>query len=98
MKKFSTTTLGLFMPHPLLMTSRADFSGLSKAYRVAGYRAGWVAVSGAKHRAADFLEGLTLLANMRICANVPAQHVIQTALSGYQSVNDLILPAVCRTT
>src|SRR5699024_8110556 len=52
------------------------FSGLSKAYRVAGYRAGWVAVSGAKHRATDFLEGLTLLANMRMCANVPAQHVI----------------------
>ena len=68
------------------------FSGLSKAYRVAGYRAGWVAVSGAKHRATDFLEGLTLLANMRMCANVPAQHVIQTALGGYQSINDLILP------
>lgn len=68
------------------------FSGLSKAYRVAGYRAGWVAVSGAKHRAADFLEGLTLLANMRMCANVPAQHVIQTALGGYQSIEDLILP------
>ena len=68
------------------------FSGLSKAYRVAGYRAGWVAVSGAKHRATDFLEGLTLLANMRMCSNVPAQHVIQTALGGYQSVNDLILP------
>lgn len=68
------------------------FSGLSKAYRVAGYRAGWVAVSGVKHRATDFLEGLTLLANMRMCANVPAQHVIQTALGGYQSINDLILP------
>lgn len=68
------------------------FSGLSKAYRVAGYRAGWVAVSGAKHRATDFLEGLTLLANMRMCSNVPAQHVIQTALGGYQSINDLILP------
>lgn len=68
------------------------FSGLSKAYRVAGYRAGWVAVSGAKNRATDFLEGLTLLANMRMCSNVPAQHVIQTALGGYQSINDLILP------
>src|SRR5699024_6090163 len=53
---------------------------------------GWVAVSGAKHRATDFLEGLTLLANMRMCSNVPAQHVIQTALGGYQSINDLILP------
>ena len=56
------------------------FSGLSKAYRVCGYRAGWVMVSGPKHLAEDFLEGLTLLANMRMCANVPAQHAIQTAL------------------
>ncbi len=68
------------------------FSGLSKAYRVAGFRSGWLLVSGAKHRAADFLEGLTLLANMRMCANVPAQHAIQTALGGYQSINELILP------
>ncbi len=68
------------------------FSGLSKAYRVAGFRSGWVVATGARHRAADFLEGLTLLANMRMCANVPAQHAIQTALGGYQSVNDLILP------
>lgn len=68
------------------------FSGLSKAYRVAGYRSGWVAVSGPKHRAQDFIEGLTLLSNMRMCANVPAQHAIQTALGGYQSINDLILP------
>jgi aspartate/methionine/tyrosine aminotransferase len=52
------------------------FSGLSKAYRVCGYRAGWVMVSGPKHLASDFLEGLTLLANMRMCANVPAQHAI----------------------
>ena len=68
------------------------FSGLSKAYRVAGFRSGWVAVSGPKHRARDFLEGLTLLANMRMCANVPAQHAIQVALGGYQSINDLVLP------
>ena len=68
------------------------FSGLSKAYRVAGFRSGWVVTTGARHRAADFLEGLTLLANMRMCANVPAQHAIQTALGGYQSINDLILP------
>ena len=68
------------------------FSGLSKAYRVAGFRSGWVAVSGPKHRARDFLEGLTLLANMRMCANVPAQHAIQVALGGYQSIEDLILP------
>ncbi|MDO5633690.1 MAG: pyridoxal phosphate-dependent aminotransferase [Micrococcus sp.] len=68
------------------------FSGLSKAYRVAGYRSGWVAVSGPKHRAKDFLEGLTLLANMRMCANVPAQYAIQVALGGYQSINDMVLP------
>ncbi len=68
------------------------FSGLSKAYRVAGFRSGWVAISGARHRAGDFLEGLTLLANMRMCANVPAQHAIQTALGGHQTINDLVLP------
>ncbi|MGB7979653.1 MAG: pyridoxal phosphate-dependent aminotransferase [Candidatus Nanopelagicales bacterium] len=68
------------------------YSGLSKAYRVAGFRSGWVVVSGAKHLAGDFLEGLTLLANMRMCANVPAQHAIQTALGGHQSINELILP------
>ncbi len=68
------------------------FSGLSKAYRIAGYRSGWVVVTGPKHLAQDFLEGLTLLANMRMCANVPAQHAIQTALGGYQSVNDLVAP------
>ena len=68
------------------------FSGLSKAYRVCGYRAGWVMISGPKHMATDFLEGLTLLANMRMCANVPAQHAIQTALGGYQSINEYIHP------
>ena len=68
------------------------FSGLSKAYRVCGYRAGWVMVSGPKHLAEDILEGLTLLANMRMCANVPAQHAIQTALGGYQSIEELIVP------
>lgn len=68
------------------------FSGLSKAYRVCGYRAGWVMVSGPRHMAADYLEGLNLLANMRMCANVPAQHAIQTALGGYQSINELIVP------
>ena len=68
------------------------FSGLSKAYRVCGYRAGWVMISGPKHMAEDFLEGLTLLANMRMCANVPAQHAIQTALGGYQSIEELVVP------
>jgi alanine-synthesizing transaminase len=68
------------------------FSGLSKAYRVCGYRTGWVMISGPKEIAEEFLEGLTLIANMRMCANVPAQHAIQTALGGYQSINELIVP------
>ena len=68
------------------------FSGLSKAYRVCGYRTGWVMISGPKEMATDFIEGLTLIANMRMCANVPAQHAIQTALGGYQSVEELVAP------
>lgn len=69
------------------------FSGLSKAYRVAGFRSGWVAVTGPKHLATDFLEGLTLLANMRMCANVPAQYAIPAALGGDQAiVDELLLP------
>ncbi|GAB2898391.1 pyridoxal phosphate-dependent aminotransferase [Neomicrococcus lactis] len=68
------------------------FSGLSKAYRVCGFRAGWMAISGPKFHAKSYIEGLNMLTNMRLCANVPAQHAIQTALGGYQSINDLILP------
>ena len=68
------------------------FSGLSKAYRVCGYRAGWLMVSGPKEIATDFLEGVILVANMRMCANVPAQHAIQTALGGYQSIEEFIGP------
>ncbi|MCW2497195.1 pyridoxal phosphate-dependent aminotransferase [Jatrophihabitans sp.] len=68
------------------------FNGLSKAYRVAGFRAGWLMVHGPKLHARSYLEGLTILANMRLCANVPAQHAIQIALGGRQSINDLILP------
>ena len=68
------------------------FNGLSKSYRVAGFRSGWVAISGPKQRAQSYIEGLDILANMRLCANVPAQHAIQTALGGYQSINDLVLP------
>jgi len=68
------------------------FSGLSKAYRVCGYRSGWLMISGPQHLASDFLEGLTLLSNMRMCANVPAQHAIQTALGGYQSIEEYIHP------
>lgn len=68
------------------------FSGLSKAYRICGFRSGWLAISGPKAAAADYLEGINLLANMRLCANVPGQHAIQTALGGHQSIKDLILP------
>ena len=68
------------------------FNGLSKAYRVAGYRAGWLAVTGPKAHASSYLEGLTLLASMRLCPNVPSQNAIQAALGGHQSITDLILP------
>lgn len=68
------------------------FNGLSKAYRVAGYRAGWLAITGPKDHAESFIEGINLLANMRLCPNVPAQHGIQVALGGHQSIEDLVLP------
>ena len=68
------------------------FNGLSKAYRVAGFRAGWMALYGPKEHAASFIEGLDVLSNMRLCPNVPAQHVVATALGGYQSVSELLLP------
>ena len=66
------------------------FSGLSKNYRIAGFRAGWLLVSGNKKAASSYIEGLTILASMRMCANVPSLHAIQTALGGYQSINDLV--------
>jgi alanine-synthesizing transaminase len=68
------------------------FNGLSKTYRLAGFRSGWMLLSGAKHRAESYIEGLEMLASMRLCANVPAMLAVQTALGGYQSINDLILP------
>lgn len=68
------------------------FNGLSKTYRAAGFRSGWMFMSGPKHTANDYIEGLEMLANMRLCANVPAQNAIQTALGGYQSINELIVP------
>ncbi|MCF6264697.1 MAG: pyridoxal phosphate-dependent aminotransferase [Xanthomonadales bacterium] len=68
------------------------FNGLSKAYRVAGFRAGWMVISGNKKPAQDYIEGIELLASMRLCSNVPGQHAIQTALGGYQSINELIIP------
>ncbi len=68
------------------------FNGLSKSYRLAGFRCGWMIISGAKQRASDYIEGINTLTSMRLCANVPAQHAVQTALGGYQSINDLVLP------
>jgi len=75
-----------------------SFNGLSKNYRSCGYRAGWVVVSGNKKPARDYIEGLDMLASMRLCANVPGQWGIQTALGGYQSINDLVQPGgrMCR--
>ena len=68
------------------------FNGLSKTYRLAGFRSGWLVITGAKERAKSYLEGLEMLASMRLCANAPAMLAVQTALGGYQSINDLILP------
>ncbi|MBB1160931.1 pyridoxal phosphate-dependent aminotransferase [Aquariibacter albus] len=68
------------------------FNGLSKNYRACGYRAGWMVVSGNKRQAKDYIEGLNMLASMRLCANTPGQLAVQTALGGYQSIKDLVAP------
>lgn len=68
------------------------FNGLSKAYRACGFRQGWLLISGPKQQAKDYIQGIQILASMRLCANVPMQYAIQTALGGYQSINELILP------
>ena len=86
------------------MASLADdvlfvtFNGLSKNYRSCGYRAGWMVVSGEKRHARDYIEGLNMLASLRLCANTPGQLAIQTALGGYQSIRDLVAPTgrLCR--
>lgn len=75
---------------PDLLT--VTLNGLSKAYRVAGFRQGWMILNGPKKHAKGYIEGLDMLASMRLCANVPMQHAIQTALGGYQSINEFILP------
>ncbi|WP_133545573.1 pyridoxal phosphate-dependent aminotransferase [Microbacterium sp. BK668] len=69
------------------------FNGLSKTYRVAGYRSGWLVITGPREHASGFLEGITLLASTRLCPNVPAQHAVQAALSGVQSIDALIAPS-----
>ncbi|NUS44218.1 MAG: pyridoxal phosphate-dependent aminotransferase [Mycobacteriaceae bacterium] len=81
-------SLATLAPDLLCLT----FNGLSKAYRVAGYRSGWLIVTGPRQHAAGFLEGVDLLASARLCPNVPAQHAIQVALGGHQSIEELILP------
>lgn len=68
------------------------FSGLSKSHMIAGFRVGWMVLSGAKERAVSYIEGLKMLSNMRLCSNVPAQSIIQTALGGYQSVEEYLVP------
>ena len=68
------------------------FSGLSKSHMIAGYRIGWMILSGNKEIARDYIEGINMLSNMRLCSNVPAQSIVQTALGGHQSVNDYIVP------
>tara|TARA_B110000444_G_scaffold13105_1_gene11230 strand:- start:1689 stop:2903 length:1215 start_codon:yes stop_codon:yes gene_type:complete len=82
--------------HPLSFLTKntlcLTFNGLSKTYRLAGFRSGWMLISGAKANAKSYLEGLEMLASMRLCANVPAMLAVQTALGGRQSINDLILP------
>lgn len=80
------TALASLSPDVVTLT----FNSLSKSYRACGYRAGWLIVSGDKHAARDYIEGLNMLANMKLCANVPGQWAIQTALGGYQSINDLV--------
>jgi alanine-synthesizing transaminase len=68
------------------------FNGLSKAYRLCGWRSGWMLISGPKHMAKDLIQGFNMLSSMRLCPNVPAQYAIQTSLGGYQTINDLTAP------
>jgi alanine-synthesizing transaminase len=88
------TSIGALSEDVLTIT----FNGLSKNYRSCGYRAGWMIVSGEKKHARDYIDGLDMLASMRLCANVPGQWGIQTALGGYQSIDDLVSPGgrLCR--
>ena len=82
------TTFAAIAPDVFTIT----FNGLSKAYRLAGFRSGWMVMTGPRRHAASYIEGVSMLTNMRLCANVPAQNAIQTALGGRQSIRDLVLP------
>ncbi|NVK74205.1 MAG: pyridoxal phosphate-dependent aminotransferase [Oceanospirillaceae bacterium] len=83
------------IPTATLTEGRAPcitFGGLSKVYRTAGFRSGWMTITGDRNGISDYIEGLEILSSMRLCANVPAQHAVQTALGGYQSIDELIIP------
>ena len=88
MDGYKHTSIASLAPDVFCVT----FSGLSKSHMIAGWRVGWMILSGNKRIAKDYIEGLNMLANMRMCSNVPAQSVVQTALGGHQSVNDYIVP------
>ena len=88
MDDYKHTSIASLAPDVFCVT----FSGLSKSHMIAGFRIGWMILSGNKAIARDYIEGLNMLSNMRLCSNVPAQAVVQTALGGHQSVNDYIIP------
>ena len=88
MDGFKHTSIASLAPDLFCVT----YSGLSKSHMIAGWRVGWMVLSGNKRLAKDYIEGLNMLTNMRICSNVPAQSIVQTALGGHQSVNDYIVP------
>ena len=88
MDGYEHTSIASMAPDVFCVT----FSGLSKSHMIAGFRIGWMILSGAKNRARGYIEGLNMLSSMRLCSNVPAQSIVQTALGGYQSVNEYIQP------
>jgi alanine-synthesizing transaminase len=88
MDGYQHTSIASLAPDVFCVT----FSGLSKSHMIAGFRIGWMILSGAKKRAKGYIEGLNMLSSMRLCSNVPAQSIVQTALGGYQSVNEYIVP------
>lgn len=88
MDQYQHTSIASLAPDLFCVT----FSGLSKSHMIAGFRIGWMVLSGSKNRAKGYIEGLNMLSSMRLCSNVPAQSIVQTALGGYQSVNEYIQP------
>ena len=88
MDQYQHTSIASMAPDVFCVT----FSGLSKSHMIAGFRIGWMVLSGPKNRARGYIEGLNMLSSMRLCSNVPAQSIVQTALGGYQSVNEYIQP------